>query len=130
MKQLMERYNEAQEKADPYARAPRAGWMEAGRRVAEKSNDRVTTPIPPKSRKNQMQLICQTARKKPGSLDFQGFRGLSRWQREKDSNPHKQSQSLSCYPYTIPLFCFFALGRGPERIIYYSYIFQNVNTFF
>ena len=24
-----------------------------------------------------------------------------RWQREKDSNPHKQSQSLSCYPYTI-----------------------------
>ena len=27
------------------------------------------------------------------------------WQREKDSNPHKQSQSLSCYPYTIPLSC-------------------------
>ena len=25
------------------------------------------------------------------------------WQREKDSNPHKQSQSLSCYPYTISL---------------------------
>ena len=25
------------------------------------------------------------------------------WQREKDSNPHKQSQSLSCYLYTIPL---------------------------
>ena len=24
------------------------------------------------------------------------------WQREKDLNPHKQSQSLSCYPYTIP----------------------------
>ena len=44
--------------------------------------------------------------KNPGSLDFQGFRGLSRWQREKDSNPHKQSQSLSCYPYTIPLFVF------------------------
>ena len=33
-------------------------------------------------------------------LQFQGFL----WQREKDSNPHKQSQSLSCYPYTIPLF--------------------------
>ena len=31
------------------------------------------------------------------------------WQREKDSNPHKQSQSLSCYPYTIPLFLCFAL---------------------
>ena len=25
------------------------------------------------------------------------------WQPEKDSNPHKQSQSLSCYPYTIRL---------------------------
>ena len=31
------------------------------------------------------------------------FQGLL-WQREKDSNPHKQSQSLSCYPYTIPLY--------------------------
>ncbi len=31
--------------------------------------------------------------------------GRSRWQREKDSNPHIQSQSLLCYPYTIPL-CF------------------------
>ena len=31
------------------------------------------------------------------------------WQREKDSNPHKQSQSLSCYPYTIPLFLCFSL---------------------
>ena len=30
------------------------------------------------------------------------------WQREKDSNPHKQSQSLSCYPYTIPLSFVFA----------------------
>ncbi len=26
------------------------------------------------------------------------------WQPEKDSNPHKQSQSLSCYPYTIRLY--------------------------
>ena len=26
------------------------------------------------------------------------------WQREKDSNPHKQSQSLLCYLYTNPLF--------------------------
>ena len=31
------------------------------------------------------------------------FLTLRFWQREKDSNPHKQSQSLSCYPYTIPL---------------------------
>ena len=32
-------------------------------------------------------------------MQSQGFD----WQRMKDSNPHKQSQSLSCYPYTIPL---------------------------
>ena len=25
------------------------------------------------------------------------------WQRNRDSNPNKQSQSLSCYRYTIPL---------------------------
>ena len=25
------------------------------------------------------------------------------WQRMKDSNPHKQSQSLVCYHYTNPL---------------------------
>ncbi len=65
MKQLMERYNEAQEKADPYARAPRAGWMEAGRIVAEKSNDRVTTAIPPKSRKNRQFHIFPSSTKKP-----------------------------------------------------------------
>ena len=28
---------------------------------------------------------------------------LSVWQRNRDSNPNKQSQSLSCYRYTIPL---------------------------
>ena len=26
------------------------------------------------------------------------------WQRMKDSNPHKQSQSLVCYRYTNPLY--------------------------
>ena len=34
------------------------------------------------------------------------------WQREKDSNPHKQSQSLSCYPYTIPLSSPATAGAG------------------
>lgn len=39
------------------------------------------------------------------------------WQPKKDSNPHKQSQSLSCYPYTIPLFvslasAFIAVSQG------------------
>ena len=28
---------------------------------------------------------------------------MSIWQRMKDSNPHKQSQSLVCYHYTNPL---------------------------
>ena len=32
------------------------------------------------------------------------FRNRCFWQREKDSNPHKQSQSLLCYLYTIPLY--------------------------
>ena len=48
---------------------------------------------------------------------------LSRfWQREKDSNPHIQSQSLLCYPYTIPLF----VCRSRERRCYYSKLQRNV----
>ena len=48
---------------------------------------------------------------------------LSFWQREKDSNPHIQSQSLLCYPYTIPLFdC-----RARKRRCYYSKTRGNVN---
>ena len=30
--------------------------------------------------------------------------GNLQWQRVKDSNPHIQSQSLLCYPYTNPLY--------------------------
>ena len=30
-------------------------------------------------------------------------KGVSCWQRKKDSNPHKRSQSPVCYHYTIPL---------------------------
>ena len=48
------------------------------------------------------------------------------WQREKDSNPHKQSQSLSCYPYTIPLNC----TRSRKRRVYYSRCFWNVKGIF
>ena len=40
------------------------------------------------------------------------------WQRDRDSNPNKQSQSLSCYRYTIPL--------GTSDII--LSVFPNVNT--
>ena len=35
------------------------------------------------------------------------------WQRDRDSNPNKQSQSLSCYRYTIPL--------GREILYYYNF---------
>ena len=44
------------------------------------------------------------------------------WQREKDSNPHKQSQSLLCYPYTIPL-CDF-------QHCYYNKVFLFCQLFF
>ncbi len=44
----------------------------------------------------------QSCENKEKACNHCGYR-LSCWQREKDSNPHKQSQSLSCYPYTISL---------------------------
>ncbi len=47
------------------------------------------------------------------------------WQREKDSNPHKQSQSLSCYPYTIPLY----RARYRRRRIYYTKTIPFVKFF-
>ena len=34
---------------------------------------------------------------------------MSIWQRMKDSNPHKQSQSLVCYHYTNPLYSLVSL---------------------
>ena len=42
------------------------------------------------------------------------------WLREEDSNPHKQSQSLSCYLYTIP---------HRNSIIYYNKFTADVNTY-
>ena len=32
------------------------------------------------------------------------FNNRGFWQRYQDLNPDKQSQSLLCYPYTIPLY--------------------------
>ncbi len=37
------------------------------------------------------------------------------WQRVKDSNPHIQSQSLLCYPYTNPL----SLAHSQVQVILY-----------
>ncbi len=55
--------------------------------------------------------------KTPGTMQSQGFD----WQRMKDSNPHKQSQSLVCYHYTNPLSMELWLTRTnaiiPERPI-------------
>ena len=55
-------------------------------------------------------------------LRFQG----PLWQRVKDSNPHIQSQSLLCYPYTNPL-C--TLVRAANRY-YYTEKRDFVNPFF
>lgn len=43
------------------------------------------------------------------------------WLGNRDSNPNKQSQSLSCYRYTIP--------QNIEQYYYIS-IFYNVKSFF
>ena len=48
--------------------------------------------------------------------------GVLMWQREKDSNPHIQSQSLLCYPYTIPLYA--------VRKWYYTQTGRKVKPFF
>ncbi len=46
------------------------------------------------------------------------------WQREKDSNPHIQSQSLLCYPYTIPLY-----SVSSDDLYYYIHFCVLVNSF-
>ena len=44
------------------------------------------------------------------------------WQRNRDSNPNKQSQSLSCYRYTIPLYrCGYYRNK-----IYYTHFWRFV----
>ncbi len=40
------------------------------------------------------------------------------WQRVKDSNPHIQSQSLLCYPYTNPLDPFAVVHRSEQILLY------------
>ena len=50
-----------------------------------------------------------------------------KWQPEKDSNPHKQSQSLSCYLYTIRLFVHLLSALLLTKIII-SNPAGNVNT--
>ena len=52
------------------------------------------------------------------------------WLPEKDSNPYKQSQSLSCYPYTIGQDKTKSLFALVENVYYYTLSFQNVNCFF
>ena len=49
-------------------------------------------------------LKIQKAAKSYEKSSFSYEKLLFRWQPKKDSNPHKQSQSLSCYHYTIRLF--------------------------
>ena len=44
-------------------------------------------------------IVLEKAKENPSFQRKDGFP----WQPKKDSNPHKQSQSLSCYLYTIRL---------------------------
>ena len=52
------------------------------------------------------------------------------WLGKKDSNPHKQSQSLSCYPYTIPQYFVSARHCRPAAFYIISTFYLFVNTFF
>ena len=62
-------------------------------------------------------------RKIPRTRRFRGF-----WQRVKDSNPHRRSQSPACYHYTNPLFLC-AVSRATNRY-YYTKSGRFVNPFF
>ena len=48
-------------------------------------------------------MEIQKVAKSDEKSSFSSEKLLFRWQPKKDSNPHKQSQSLSCYLYTIRL---------------------------
>ena len=49
------------------------------------------------------------------------------WLRNRDSNPNKQSQSLSCYRYTIPQFPFcFPELTGQRYILYTSFLEKSI----
>lgn len=52
------------------------------------------------------------------------------WLEKKDSNPHKQSQSLSCYPYTILQYPFCTAKRSRECFIIIAKLEGFVNTHF
>ena len=75
--------------------------------------------------------------KNPKSYEKSSFSSeklLFRWQPKKDSNPHKQSQSLSCYLYTIRLFtmphclatCIVYTGNGSASSFFFRKI-KNVS---
>ena len=48
------------------------------------------------------------------------------WQRVKDSNPHKRSQSPVCYHYTNPLSCACSSDDSRKCIYYYMHKCGNV----
>ncbi len=60
---------------------------------------------------------CATPRNKNSSSTLELL--LFIWLEKKDSNPHKQSQSLSCYPYTI---LHRVVRLFTERYLLYRYI--------
>ena len=52
------------------------------------------------------------------------------WQRVKDSNPHKRSQSPVCYHYTNPLSCACSSDDSRKCIYYYMRKSGNVKKKF
>ena len=71
-------------------------------------------------------MEIQKAAKSYEKSSFSYEKLLFRWQPKKDSNPHKQSQSLSCYLYTIRLyFLFLSL-----RLLYYTMVCGWCQAFF
>ena len=80
----------------------------------------------PRSAPRAISLSFSISKKSLEPLRFQGFL----WQRVKDSNPHIQSQSLLCYPYTNPLFLSAAQLSTAANRYYYTEKRKIVNRFF
>ena len=66
---------------------------------------------------DSLEAAVRAWREQKKAPELQQFRGFSLWQRVKDSNPHIQSQSLLCYPYTNPLSCISAF-RSEQILLY------------
>ena len=78
---------------------------------------------------DSLEAAVRAWREQKKAPELQQFRGFSLWQRVKDSNPHIQSQSLLCYPYTNPLssFLYLCVPQRTDIIIQKN---QNLSSLF